>query len=153
MNEPKGVAGLTEMRKSYEYTLEKVGPDSGAGGLWQEFISFLQNPRTGSPAYQALFASQMPGQEEAQRVLWLRSPPPHQFLVISCVARLRPCSPLRYQRTLCASCPGSAPPPFFGLNIGKDATLLRPPLQGRRFMKSHRLGVIGGAATARLGKS
>lgn len=72
MNEAKGTGGLTELRKSYEYTLERVGADSSSGVLWQEYISFLQSPRLGSPAYQALFGGQQSGQEEAQRILWLR---------------------------------------------------------------------------------
>lgn len=72
MNETRGIEGLVELRKSYEYTLEKVGADAAAGPLWQEYINFLAGPRTGTPAYQALFGGGLPGQEEGQRVLWLR---------------------------------------------------------------------------------
>ena len=72
MNEAKGIEGLSELRKSYEYTLERVGADSASGSLWQEYINFLQAPRAGTPAYQALFSGGLPGQEETQRILWLR---------------------------------------------------------------------------------
>lgn len=72
MNETKGVDGLTELRKSYEYTLDRIGVDTAAGPVWQEYITFLQSPRVGTPPYHALFGGTHAGQEETQRTLLLR---------------------------------------------------------------------------------
>jgi len=33
---------VDEVRKAFEYTLDKVGSDINAGPLWQDYISFLQ---------------------------------------------------------------------------------------------------------------
>lgn len=73
MNETKGVEGLPELRKAYEYTLQRIGVDTAAGAIWQEYITFLQSPRSGTPAFQALFGGTHAGQEETQRTLLLRS--------------------------------------------------------------------------------
>ena len=73
MNETKGVESLSELRRSYEYTLDRIGVDAGSGVIWQEYIAFLQTPRVGTPAYQALFGSTHNGQEETQRIMLLRS--------------------------------------------------------------------------------
>jgi hypothetical protein len=49
---------------------------AGAGPLWQEFIAYLQAPRSGTPAFQALFGGGPAGQEDAQRTTLLRCRPP-----------------------------------------------------------------------------
>lgn len=33
---------MDEVRKAFEFTLDKIGADIGAGPLWQEYIAFLQ---------------------------------------------------------------------------------------------------------------
>ena len=42
INEPRGPDGMDEVKKAYEFTLDKIGSDIGAGPLWQEYIAFLQ---------------------------------------------------------------------------------------------------------------
>ena len=42
INEQRGPDGMDEVRKAYEFTLDKIGSDIGAGPLWQEYIAFLQ---------------------------------------------------------------------------------------------------------------
>ena len=42
VNEAKGAEGLGEMKKAYEYALERVGCDLNAGALWQDYIELLQ---------------------------------------------------------------------------------------------------------------
>lgn len=86
MNETKGVESLSELRKSYEYTLERIGVDTAAGSLWQEYITFLQSPRPGTPPFQALFGGTHAGQEATQRTALLRllSRPPPERALYSC---------------------------------------------------------------------
>ena len=59
-------------RSRYLDCAERGGAGAGAGPLWQEFIAYLQAPRSGTPAYQALFGGGPPGQEDAQRTMLLR---------------------------------------------------------------------------------
>jgi hypothetical protein len=40
-NEPRGVAGLPEVRQAYEFSLDTVGQDIGAGSLWQVGLLLL----------------------------------------------------------------------------------------------------------------
>lgn len=42
MNEPRGPAGLPEIRQAYEFTLDRLGQDSACGGIWQDYVAFLQ---------------------------------------------------------------------------------------------------------------
>ncbi len=49
INEPRGADGIEEVRKAYEFTLEKIGSDTAAGPLWQEYIAFLQVTFLNSP--------------------------------------------------------------------------------------------------------
>jgi cleavage stimulation factor subunit 3 len=42
VNGAKGPDGLTEVRKAYEFTLDKLGTDINAGLVWQDYIAFLQ---------------------------------------------------------------------------------------------------------------
>lgn len=72
--------GVAEVRKAYEYTLDRVGQDINAGALWQEYVAFLQSPRPGSAPYQALFGGAVAGQEDAQRTTLLRSLQPPTLL-------------------------------------------------------------------------
>ncbi|CAL8466443.1 g5979 [Coccomyxa elongata] len=72
INEARGPEGMEEVRKAYEFTLEKIGSDIGAGPLWQEYIAFLQGPPPGSPAFLALFSGGVAGQEETQRLTLVR---------------------------------------------------------------------------------
>ncbi|KAK9838494.1 hypothetical protein WJX81_002771 [Elliptochloris bilobata] len=72
VNGARGGEGVVEVRWAYEYTLDRVGTDIGASPLWQEFIAYLQAPRPGTPAYQALFGGGPAGQEDAQRTMLLR---------------------------------------------------------------------------------
>ncbi len=44
VNRSKDVEGLGEIKKAYEYTLDRVGCDMGAIPLWQDYILFLQVP-------------------------------------------------------------------------------------------------------------
>ncbi|GAB4817721.1 hypothetical protein N2152v2_004767 [Parachlorella kessleri] len=79
LNEPKGAEGIDEIRKAYEFTLDRLGQDLNSGPLWLEYAHFLQAPKVGSPVYQALFGQQpaAAGQQEGdgqelQRVVALR---------------------------------------------------------------------------------
>lgn len=79
MNQSKGAEGMLETRQAYEYALDRIGLDVQSGGLWQEYINFLQLPRPNTPAYRTLWAAgSAPGQEDSQRVMTLRS--------VSCVS-------------------------------------------------------------------
>lgn len=42
INQPKGADGLPEIRKAFEFTVEKMGADIASGPLWQEYIAFLE---------------------------------------------------------------------------------------------------------------
>lgn len=73
MNQSKGAEGMLETRQAYEYALDRIGLDVQSGGLWQEYINFLQLPRPNTPAYRTLWAAgSAPGQEDSQRVMTLR---------------------------------------------------------------------------------
>ncbi|KAK9788841.1 hypothetical protein WJX73_000969 [Symbiochloris irregularis] len=76
VNDAKGSDGLGEVRKSYEYTLDRIGSSMEAGPLWQEYITFLQGPSPGSPAYNALFpaagAGVPAGQDDSHRITVVR---------------------------------------------------------------------------------
>ena len=63
---------MPEVRRAYEYTLERVGADLDSGSVWQEYLNFLAAPRPGTPAFQALFGGGPTGQEDAQRTTVLR---------------------------------------------------------------------------------
>ena len=85
VNQSKGEAGMLETRKAYEYALDRIGLDLHAAGLWHEYINYLQLPRPNTPAYRALWTSTAaPGQEEAQRVMTLRSLVPLRPLCTQC---------------------------------------------------------------------
>ncbi|KAK9824661.1 hypothetical protein WJX72_012141 [[Myrmecia] bisecta] len=72
-NSTKGADGMIEMRKAFEYTLDKVGSDLHSQPLWLDFINFLQAPKAGTPGYITLFAvPNAVGQEEAQRTSMVR---------------------------------------------------------------------------------
>lgn len=65
---------MLETRKAYEYALDRIGLDIHSVGLWHEYINYMQLPRPNTPAYRALWASgAAPGQEDAHRVMTLRS--------------------------------------------------------------------------------
>lgn len=73
-NEGKGVDGMAEVRKAYEFTLDCIGNDIASGSMWVEYVNFLSAPKAGTPAYTALFGPTPPGaQEDAQRIAVLRS--------------------------------------------------------------------------------
>ena len=74
VNEAKGAEGMAEVRKAYEYTLDRLGGNVGAGPLWQEYLHFLQAPRPGTPAFQALLGAPAAGsgQDDSHRVTVLR---------------------------------------------------------------------------------
>lgn len=64
---------MLETRQAYEYALDRIGLDVQSGGLWQEYINFLQLPRPNTPAYRTLWAAgSAPGQEDSQRIMTLR---------------------------------------------------------------------------------
>lgn len=42
LNEPRGAEGLPEIRQAYEFTLDRLGQDSACGGVWLDYIAFLQ---------------------------------------------------------------------------------------------------------------
>ncbi len=42
INQQKGADGLPEIRKAFEFTVEKMGTDIASGPLWQEYIAFLE---------------------------------------------------------------------------------------------------------------
>ncbi|PRW58683.1 Suf-domain-containing [Chlorella sorokiniana] len=72
LNEPRGAAGLPEIRQAFEFTLDRLGQDSGCGAIWQDYIAFLQAPRQGSPEYAALYGEAPEGQEESGKVAAVR---------------------------------------------------------------------------------
>lgn len=72
MNEPKGPSGVLEVRKAFEYSVDRIGQAAGAGPLWQDYLALLQLPRSGSAAYLALFGGGVAGQEDANRTAVLR---------------------------------------------------------------------------------
>jgi hypothetical protein len=45
LNEPKGAEGIDEIRKAYEFTLDRLGQDINSGPLWLEYAHFLQARR------------------------------------------------------------------------------------------------------------
>ncbi|EIE19849.1 Suf-domain-containing protein, partial [Coccomyxa subellipsoidea C-169] len=69
---PRGPDGMDEVRKAFEFTLDKIGADIGAGPLWQEYIAFLQGPPVNSPAFLTLFSGGVAGQEDTQRFTLVR---------------------------------------------------------------------------------
>ena len=46
-NAPRGAAGLPEVRRAYEYTLDRLGQDPDAGLLWLDYIALLQARKGG----------------------------------------------------------------------------------------------------------
>lgn len=72
VNEPKGPAGVVEVRKAFEYSVDRIGQAAGAGPLWQDYLNLLQQPRPGSAIYNALFGGGVAGQEDANRTAVLR---------------------------------------------------------------------------------
>ena len=42
INQPRGPDGLPEIRKAFEFTVEKIGADLASGPLWQEYAAFLE---------------------------------------------------------------------------------------------------------------
>lgn len=42
INQPKGPDGLPEIRKAFEFTVEKIGTELASGPLWQEYVAFLE---------------------------------------------------------------------------------------------------------------
>jgi cleavage stimulation factor subunit 3 len=42
INQQKGVDGLPEIRKAFEFMVDKIGADIASGPLWQEYIAFLE---------------------------------------------------------------------------------------------------------------
>ena len=62
LNEPRGAAGLPEIRQAYEFSLDRLGQDSASGGLWQDYLAFLQAPKQGSPEYAAVYGEALEGQ-------------------------------------------------------------------------------------------
>ena len=75
VNEAKANAaeGVAELRQAYEFTLDTIGSDIGAGHLWLDYVGFLAAPKAGSAAYAALWSTTMvAGQEEGTRTAALR---------------------------------------------------------------------------------
>lgn len=73
VNERKGLKGVPEVKQAFEFTLGRIGQDINAGAIYQEFVSFLQSPKPGTPAYRALYSEEgLPGQEDAHRIAILR---------------------------------------------------------------------------------
>ncbi len=72
VNEVKGPAGLAEVRKAYEYSVDRIGQGAGAGPLWAEYLAFLQHARPGSAGHAALFGGGVAGQEDANRIAVVR---------------------------------------------------------------------------------
>ena len=76
VNEAKGPEGMNEVRKAYDYTLDRIGNSLEAGPLWQEYLNFLHAPHPGSPAYLALYstpgAPPPQGQDDSHRTTVLR---------------------------------------------------------------------------------
>ncbi|EFN59172.1 hypothetical protein CHLNCDRAFT_138056 [Chlorella variabilis] len=81
LNEPRGAEGLPEIRQAYEFTLDRLGQDSACGGIWIDYIAFLQArlggggcgaPKQGSPEYAAVYGQALEGQDESQKVAAVR---------------------------------------------------------------------------------
>jgi cleavage stimulation factor subunit 3 len=51
LNDPRGAQGLPEIRQAYEFTLDRLGQDTACGGIWLDYIAFLQVPAAVRPAY------------------------------------------------------------------------------------------------------
>lgn len=62
LNEPRGAAGLPEIRQAYEFTLDRLGQDSASGGVWLDYLAFLGAPKQGSPEYAAVYGEAHEGQ-------------------------------------------------------------------------------------------
>ena len=77
-NEPRGANGLLEVRKAFEYCLDRVGCAAGAGPLWLQYCALLQRPRPSTTDFAALFGTPPPGQEEAARSAAVRCAAPHR---------------------------------------------------------------------------
>ena len=71
----KGPAGLSEVRKAYEYSVDRIGQGAGAGPLWAEYLEFLQHARPGSAGHGALFGGGVAGQEDSNRIAVVRCVP------------------------------------------------------------------------------
>ena len=65
---------MIETRRAFEFTLERIGQDLNSGSLWQEYLTFLQTPKPGTPVYKALFSEEGAaiGQEESHRIVIIR---------------------------------------------------------------------------------
>lgn len=65
---------MTEIRRAFEFTLERIGQDMNAGSIWQEYVNFLQSPKPGTPTYKALFSEEgaAVGQEDSHRIVIIR---------------------------------------------------------------------------------
>ncbi|KAI3433457.1 hypothetical protein D9Q98_003270 [Chlorella vulgaris] len=72
LNDPRGAQGLPEIRQAYEFTLDRLGQDTACGGIWLDYIAFLQAPRLGSPEYESVFGAALEGQEDSQKVAAVR---------------------------------------------------------------------------------
>ena len=70
LNEPRGAAGLPEVRQALEFTLERLGQDSGSGRLWEEYVEFLRGPRPGTPEHAAIFGAAHEGQARRTAGRW-----------------------------------------------------------------------------------
>ena len=71
-NGQKGDAGAFEIMRAYEFSLDKLGTESRAGILWQEFLGFLSNIRVNTSCFTMLFTP-VPGQEQSARSARLRT--------------------------------------------------------------------------------
>lgn len=73
VNDIREGAAAVEVKQAFDFTLDKLGQDYHAGQLWSDYLTFLQGPKPGAPAFQALFSvASAPGQEEAHRVAVIR---------------------------------------------------------------------------------
>lgn len=70
-NANKGDQGQAEVMKAYDYVLDRLGQDSAAGGLWQEYINFLAAVPPSSSTFRMLFEPEV-GKEASKRALRLR---------------------------------------------------------------------------------
>eukprot|EP00892_Ulva_mutabilis_P003821 jgi/Ulvmu1/1810/UM119_0028.1 len=70
-NASKGDSGQAEIMKAYDYVLDRLGQDSAAGGLWQEYINFLAVVPPSSSTFRMLFEPEV-GKEASKRALRLR---------------------------------------------------------------------------------
>lgn len=75
INQSKGAESVIEIRRAFEFTLDRIGQDMNAGSIWQEYVNFLQSPKPGTAAYNALFSEEgaAAGQEDSHRIVILRS--------------------------------------------------------------------------------